>query len=428
MKVLHLATLDKGGGGADAAYRLHSNMRAAGLDSCMLVLHKKSNDSNVVGVACQLSIVNKLRLRGYVALQRLVRLLFRTSGYFYIDSPGVISAGQLIERLPFQPEAIVAHWVAGFVGATVLHDLNRITGVPIFWYMMDMAPLTGGCHYAFDCTGYTKKCGNCPQVGLWRHPADMSYRQWKSKCSNFQETNITAVAASSWLRNQLESASVFRNKRHETILLGIDADVFKPAPQGVAREILGLPTHRKIIFFGANNIDEERKGIFYLLDALSQLHALVNTKPDLCEDILVVTAGRLKNEAQLCIPFEHQHIGWLQGDEKLAVAYQSADVYVNASIEDSGPMMINESILCGTPVVSFEMGVALDLVHSDRTGYRARLKDSADMAAGLLRLLEMDDDCAQAMRIECRALGMQLSHPDVQVRAFMQLFESGNLI
>ena len=87
-------------------------------------------------------------------------------------------------------------------------------------------------------------------------------------------------------------------------------------------------------------------------------------------------------------------------------------------------MIINESILCGTPVVAFNMGVAPDLVHTGRTGYRARLKDEADMAAGLRRLLEMDEESIREMREECRVLGLQLCHPEVQVRAFMELTAS----
>ena len=87
-------------------------------------------------------------------------------------------------------------------------------------------------------------------------------------------------------------------------------------------------------------------------------------------------------------------------------------------------MMINESILCGTPVVSFDMGVAPDLVHTGRTGYRARLKDSADLAVGLYQLMEMNEVRTRVMRTECRALGLALCHPDVQVSAFMALFAS----
>ena len=48
MRILHLATQDQGGGGYDAAYRLHCNMRDAGVDSAMLMFAKQSGDKYLV--------------------------------------------------------------------------------------------------------------------------------------------------------------------------------------------------------------------------------------------------------------------------------------------------------------------------------------------------------------------------------------------
>jgi glycosyltransferase involved in cell wall biosynthesis len=87
-------------------------------------------------------------------------------------------------------------------------------------------------------------------------------------------------------------------------------------------------------------------------------------------------------------------------------------------------MMINESIMCGTPVVSFDMGVAADLVHSRKTGYRAELKNSADLARGIRQLLDLPPEEARKMSEACRRLGFQLCHPTVQVESFMNLFHS----
>lgn len=423
MKVLHLAAHDNGGGGGghDAAYRLHCNMRSAGVESVMVVLDKRSKDPNVVAMSEHLTLLDRLRLYLKKKLFRYHQR-FYTSRYFVIEMWDFFPASRLVAALPFRPDAIIVHWVSTFVTTSMMSKLGTITGAPLYWYMVDMASMTGGCHYAFDCSGYTRQCGQCPQLRFGKYKSDISYRQWQQKFNNFKTVKITAVAASTWLKRQAKASSLFAGQPIAQILLGMEVDVFKPFPQQAARAILELPVDRKIIFFGAHNIDEERKGVNYLLDALSQLHHLLNRSPDLCRNILVVTAGLGKNAEHLKIPFEHLHIGLLQGSEKLAAAYQSADVFVNASTEDSGPMMINESILCGTPVVSFDMGVAPDLVHTGRTGYRARLKDSADMAAGLYRLMKMDEVTAHAMRTECRALGVQLCHPDVQVRAFMTLF------
>lgn len=423
VRILHLATQDQGGGGFNAAYRLHCNMRDAEMDSAMLVLNKQSDDPNVIGMSASFGTLDRLRWLWSKLLLRYYQRC-RTSPYFYIEAGPLFQVDRLIAALPFMPEAIVVHWVSAFLTADIIRQLSVITGAPLYWYMMDMAPMTGGCHYAFDCKGYTKQCGQCPQLRYGRNEFDTSYRQWHLKFSNFRATDITAVVGSSWLRRQAMESSIFSDRPIRQIMLGIDADVFKPAAQGDARAILGLPIDRKIIFFGAQSIHEERKGMVYLVDALNQLHTMLEGNPDLRKNILFVTAGYWGKAGKLEILFEHQHIGSLQGDSMLAAAYQAADIFVNASIEDSGPMMINESILCGTPVVSFDMGVAPDLVHTGRTGYRVRLRDAADMAAGLLSLLEMDADSIQAMRNECRAIGVRLCRSDAQVRAFLELFAS----
>lgn len=419
LKILHLSTQDKGGGAADAAYRLHCNMRSVGIYSSMLVLRKEGDDPDVYEVR-QRTVAGKLRRLWYAFKLKCVTRGIQQSPFFCINREEV-RAGRLVAVLPFQPDVIIAHWVSNFVTAGTLRDLNRMTHAPILWYLMDMAPFTGGCHYAFGCTGYIRQCGNCPQLGAGQSSRDLSHRQWQSKWAYLQETNITAVAASSWLKSQLETGSIFRNKRHETILLGIDVDIFCTTHQEAAREQLDLPSDRKIIFFGAQRLHEERKGIRYLVGALRLLHTMLGDNVTLRDQVLVVTAGKSENAVGLDIPFEHKHVGFLMGDAMLATGYQAADVFVNASIEDAGPMMINESLLCGTPVVSFEMGVAVDLVHTGSTGYLARLKDEQDMAAGLRRILELNDEARHVMRKRCRNYGLQMCHPDVQVRAFETL-------
>lgn len=423
MRVLHLAAQDisGGGGGFDGAYRLHRNMRSSGIDSRMVVMTKLGDDPFVADVMSRLTLTDRLRLRWCAVKDKFLRSRFKPFNYFIEISQERTTASQLLAMHPFQPDVIIAHWVSNFVTAGTLRDLNRMTLAPVLWYFMDMAPLTGGCHYAFDCTGYTRKCGDCPQLGAGRSAQDLSHRQWHKKWADIQKTNITAVAASSWLKSQLDAGSVFRNKRQEKILLAADTRIFCPASQGGARKQLNLPIDRKIIFFGAANLHEERKGIRYLFGALRALYTMLGNNVTLRDQILVVMAGASEGSAELDIPFEHQYIGYLMGDDMLAAGYQAADVFVCASIEDAGPMMINESLLCGTPVVSFEMGVALDLVHTGRTGYRARLKDEQDLAAGLRTILELNDEAGYEMREHCRNYAFQMCHPDVQVRAFETL-------
>lgn len=424
MKVIHLSTDDVGGGAADAAYRLHKNMVALDISSHMIVLHKKSSDPGVTAVSTPFNFIQKIFSRCLAYTKTFLGLSRKSSTYFYKAPSSPISASRLIELFPFTPDLIVLHWVSNFITPGTMRELSLKTKIPLAWYLMDMGPLTGGCHYSFGCTKYGQDCGNCPQL-VERSPNDESYWQLKEKKDAFENLDITAVAASSWLMRQLELSSLFKAKEKSLILLGIDSNVFRPIPREEARKILGLPAKRRIIFFGASNLSEERKGLKFIILALKNLYDELKSdnKEDEINQILIVTAGYSKSPPILNIAFDHHHLGVLHGNEQLALAYQSADLFVNASTEDSGPMMINESLLCGTPVVSFEMGVALDLVHTGKTGYRARLCDEKDLSLGISSILFLNETNRKQMSETCRQYGVEMCHPSVQVKAFEKLYQ-----
>ena len=117
-------------------------------------------------------------------------------------------------------------------------------------------------------------------------------------------------------------------------------------------------------------------------------------------------------------------MGLLDNTYGIASAYQIADIFICPSIEDSGPTMINQSIMCGTPVVSFEMGVSPDLVITGKTGYMAKLKDSKDLAQGIFEILSLTDDNFNEMSDNCRKLALKVCSPEVQIGSFENLFKN----
>jgi glycosyltransferase involved in cell wall biosynthesis len=192
--------------------------------------------------------------------------------------------------------------------------------------------------------------------------------------------------------------------------------------QEAARRRFDLPPGRKIVFFGAQSLKDRRKGLSYLAEALHRVRNRREIDPD---SVMLITSGRERDVWEyLGDGFPHRHLGFLDDEITLAAAYQAADLFVCPSIEDSGPMMINEAIMCGTPVVSFAMGVAQDLVHTGKTGYRAELRNSEDLAHGMATILKLDAAGSAAMSQQCRRIGLESCHPRVQVDAFLALFRS----
>lgn len=327
------------------------------------------------------------------------------------------STKSILQKINFKPDAIITQFMQNFLSYKNLKELNEITKAPVFLYMMDMAPMTGGCHYAWDCKAYKKKCGKCPAL-YSNYENDQSRKNWEFKNAHITETEITVIAGTKWQYQQLNQGSLFRNKPKTKILLAIDGNVFNPGNPLQARNKLNLPINKKIVFFGAVGINNRRKGFLELIEALKILKE--NTKDTI--DIHLVIAGRSNITMGNNLLFDYTFLDHLDYNN-LVLAFQAAEIFLCPSIEDSGPMMINQSIMCGTPVVAFEMGAAIDLVITGKTGYRAKLKDTSDLANGLQIILDLNEKEYTRMSENCRELGLELCHPKKQTEEFMKIIQ-----
>lgn len=335
----------------------------------------------------------------------------------YDQTETYYSTEKILNKAGFNPDRIIVLFMHNFLSYKNLNEIYHYTKVPIYLYLMDMAPMTGGCHYAWSCDGYLKECGNCPAI-YSKTIDDQTHINWKYKYKNVENIDLKVIAGTSWTYNQLLKSSIFRNKEKYKILISVDNDVFKSEDKNLARKRLGLPNSKKIIFFGAVSASNKRKGFMELIQALNILK-----NQNLDYDIHLIIAGNADNHLIKNLPFEYSLLGKLN-HLNLSAAFQAADIFVSPSIEDSGPMMINQSIMCGTPVVAFEMGVAVDLVITGETGYRAKLKDSVDFSHGINFLLSLSESEYIEMRTKCRKLGMELYNHRAQAEKFMEILRS----
>ena len=265
---------------------------------------------------------------------------------------------KLLKAASIKPDVIFILFAKDFINSRNIYELSNMTGAKMFWWFYDMGPFTGGCHYAWECKGYMDTCGKCP--GLYSSdPGDISNKNLLYKRKYIEMTDIQVISASEWQYRQVQASSLFRNKTIHKILLSVDPDVFKPLPKDDLRRKLGITGNRKIIFFGSVYMSHKRKGMSYLIESLKLLYTKLENSV-LREEILLLIAGREIEGIKDLLPFDFHYMGYVDNTYGIASAFQAADVFLCPSIEDSGPSMINQSIMCGTPVVSFEMGVSLD--------------------------------------------------------------------
>jgi glycosyltransferase involved in cell wall biosynthesis len=391
MRILHFSSDDISGGAAKAAYRLHIALRESGHDSRMIVLRKKSYDDTIMQAPPPESRPWASRWERLRQSIPFVRKQIPTANYtFNFDLQPQVNFSALLAGQNIPPDILCLHWITGLLDVAAIRHLHDHFRCPIVWVMADLEPMTGGCHYSFGCDGFTRSCGNCPQLSP-SFAQDHSHAIWQRKKDMLADVPICFVAPTSWGREKLAQSSLFRHHRCELIPYPIDSLTFRLFDQRIARDLLHLPQNKKIIFFGATYLEDRRKGMPLLLEALAETRRRLKTSAD---DVFLLVAGLNGNQLMTKLPFAGKYIGQLNDDLTLALAYQGADLFVCPSVEDAGPMMIPEAMMCGTPVVAFHTGGAPDLIQTGKNGYLARLTDSTDLANGILAFLEADNGSA----------------------------------
>jgi glycosyltransferase involved in cell wall biosynthesis len=359
MNVLHISTSDKGGAGI-AAVRLHNKLMQSGVQSKLLTLYKHSNqikehyqikenfNQNKVlksSITIFKKVLNKLGIKqDFYSTYSSVHLKNKPEGFEFFSFP--ISEFKLDQHpLIKWADIIHLHWVSeGFLDYNSFFKNCRKN---IIWTLHDMNPFTGGCHHSDGCMRFINECNTCPQIKdtIDEDIAGKMLDLKKNLFDGIDAKQISIVTPSNWLGNLSQSSRLFKKFKHNNFYNISDTNNFIKLNKYECRKELGLPIEKKIILFVAHNINNPRKGINYLLDAKKGLENY---------EILYCSVGHLAEnfkEKKLFI-----QLGYVGEAKKMAQIYNAADVFILPSIGENFPNTITESLLCGTPVIAFNVG------------------------------------------------------------------------
>ncbi|WP_214072045.1 glycosyltransferase family 4 protein [Mucilaginibacter sp. dw_454] len=383
MKVTLINTADAGGGAPAACFRLLKALVSQKTDARLLVQYKKTNDERVEGIAT--TFLSRLAAKVNFMRERIPFILFHEKDKSVRFAFSTANAGINIKnhQLVKDTDIIHLHWTnSGFLSVADLKELIN-TGKPIVWTLHDMWTFTGGCHYSGTCDGYLRECGNCPFL-CDPNDNDISHQGWLRKAAMYADArNVTFVTCSQWLAGVAKQSSLINNFRIEAIPNPIDINIFSPKDKPTARRKRNIDPQAKIILFGAANINDRRKGISYLVEALKILKQQYQGD----QKIEIVIFGKNKHFDVSELPFEVHELNLITSQDELADIYSLADVFVTPSLEDNLPNTIMEAMACGTPVVAFNTGGIPEMIDHEQNGYLAAFKDATDMARGLAEVL-----------------------------------------
>ena len=409
LSVLHINTWGGIGGAFIASEQLHRALLEAGIESTYLYGRTlNGSDANLKDSAHHRAIGKKVSLAEFT--------LTKAARKFGLNDITRLSTFKLPEK-PFFQQASILNFHNLHSDFFSYLALPRLTAAkPAVWTLHDMWSFTGHCAYSYDCSRWQSGCGKCPLLKEEPRVArDATDLEWKLKDWSYDRSNITIVAPSLWLAQQARKGLLGRfDVRH--IPNGIDTQLYRPLDAQHCRHILGVPPGKRVLMFGAQSVTNARKGGDLLFKALAAL------PPSLKAETLLLTFGSGNQQQLKALGMETIELGYVSSNRLKAMLYSAADIFVFPTRADNLPLVLQESMACGTPMLSFNVGGVPDLVRPGVTGLLADPENTRDLNAKLVQLLEADDERAE-MRKRCREIAVGEYSIELQRDRYVKIYE-----
>lgn len=364
IKVVHISTYASGGAGI-AAYRIHEALIERNIESSFLCL-----DANGLQ---QLNSCIEYPKPTYNIVQRAIRKFIRLTDKYYCFGklfPGKYYRLQLkkiksklhcdASSLPYSivdilkhpvvnnADIIHLHWVAGMLDYPSFFKKNK---KPVVWTMHDLNPVLGLFHYEED------------ELRNHEVSSKLNYEiiEVKREAIKNKNCNLIIVAPSHWLLDKVESSTVFNSIKKECIYYPLNTNIFKPKVTDGLRNKLKLSENKTVLLFVSQTVVHFRKGYDLLIDAINNMDS-----SDIALFIIGYSQGLAINNSTII------YLGTASDNEILSDYYSLADAVIISSREDNLPNVMLESLACGTPVLSFDVGGMAEIVQDGISGLKAK--------------------------------------------------------
>lgn len=229
-------------------------------------------------------------------------------------------------------DVITAHEYPPFYNSIGACHLHQVTGVP---YITEVHHIVG-----------------LPKAASFMEWVGALASRWQIPRSAHRAKAVRTV--NDTVRDTLGLWNIPYEKIHVVPSFYLDTEKLKPNP--------GAQKSYDLVFCGRI---ERNKGLDTVLRAVKELYGV---------SLLVIGDGK---EREKCEALAHSlgitgrvtFRGWLSSQEEVAVAIQSARIFVMHSTSEGGPRVALEAMALGMPVIVTKVGVMLDVIREGRNGY-----------------------------------------------------------
>ena len=405
--VVNLTSFISDGAGI-AAWRIHQSLAAYGLDTKVVISNTFEQPHLGTFQAPRLSLpaIRRIQSRLKIFPTQAERWALQlrhlddsmSTSYELFSLPFSTYAPERLE-LVASADVVHLHWISGLIDFTRFFK-NVVK--PIVWTLHDQQPYLGGFHYEADQTA------NLAMAGL-------ESACFKLKQDALNGHQLAVVGNSVWNTKLARESGMFpASTSFQTIYYPLDTQKYSPRDQTSARLGLGLPTDTFIVGFAATSLENKRKGLVDLLDALRLF------SPDE-HPLMLLSFGRAPSADLIAsMPHPWVHLGYLNDDRIKALVYSAIDCFVAPSHAEAFGQTAIEALACETPVIASRTGGLIEAVGG--AGLLYEPGDVKGLFCALSQLVLSPNQCASLGSLG-RALVQERHEPSSCALSYLRVYE-----
>ncbi len=355
MKIVQINTVPTGSTG-NIMMNIHKYLIKNGYESYVIWGRgRKPNNKN------EIQIGNKLSVYFHAIYSRL-------TGKTGFGSK--LATKKLILKLDkITPDIIHLHNIHGYyINIDLLFNYIKKKNIRVVWTLHDCWPFTGHCtHFdSINCEKWKKQCCECPIKNEYpKSLVDNSAWCFTRKKDLFTSIkNMKIITPSEWLADNVKKS--FLSKYDiKVINNGIDNTIFKKLDESKLNFRSKYNLFDKKIILGVASPFTHKKGF----DDYIELSKILDDR------FIIVLVGLNKKQIKI-LPKNMIGLKKTSNVHELVDIYNSADVYLNLSVEETFGLTCIEAFSCGTPCIAYNK-TALSEIARKNSGLLIEKKDNS---------------------------------------------------
>lgn len=422
IRILVLSSCSPASGPAIIGAQIYDALKRKGVEVDFMTKYPESSHSEYLWV-----IKNNFFNRLFYGIRNKIRWLLvggapKQGGhlfYYTYESKPPIPSRLVVKAVKKQYDIVLIVFWQRLLSFDTIDRLFDKLHCQFHFMAVDFSPMSGGCHFTGNCQKYQTGCGMCPAFHS-TNPNDFTAQNISFRKAVYNKVK-PIIYGNAYLQDFFDRSVLLKNVSRVILNAPIvNTDIFRPIDKKALRQKYHISDNKKyIVFFGSQYLNDERKGINYLLDAFEYLNKQLGEES---EHVLVITAGTQYEALKDHIPFDSIGMGYVSMNV-LPELYSLSTLFVSPSVDDAGPMMVNQSLCCGTPVVGFDMGAVKQVVKDKGTGVCVPLRDSQALAEGMLYIIRLSVDDYNEMSLRAREIAIMTSSYEAQADLVIRTYE-----